>query len=131
MKIEGGTFLVTGGAGFIPSHLIEMLLDKGAGRVVSFDNFSRGRNENLSEALKSEKFDFYEGDLRDTKLLNKINNYLYMEVRDWLYEDGGLLPLVSDNFKFEKNYSIKQEEDDCYVIYTLQIISSKINNFGQ
>ena len=62
-----------------------------------------------------------------TKLLNKINNYLYMEVRDWLYEDGGLLPLVSDNFKFEKNYSIKQEEDDYYVIYTLQIISSKIN----
>ena len=72
MKIEGGTFLVTGGAGFIPSHLIEMLLDKGAGRVVSFDNFSRGRKENLLEVLKSEKFDFYEGDLRDTKLLNKI-----------------------------------------------------------
>ena len=61
------------------------------------------------------------------KLLNKINNYLYSEVRDWLYEDGGLLPLVSGNFKFEKNYKIREDDDDYFINYSLQIISSKIN----
>ena len=62
-----------------------------------------------------------------TKLLNKVKNYLYMEVENWLYEDGALLPLVSNNFKFEKEYRIKEEDDEYYVNHSLQIISSKIN----
>jgi len=42
--------LVTGGAGFIGSHLCELLLEKGY-RVTAFDNMTRGKPYNLREVL--------------------------------------------------------------------------------
>lgn len=54
--------LVTGGAGFIGSHLVDALLDRGA-RVRVLDDFSTGRRENLRHALGS--IELIEGDLRD------------------------------------------------------------------
>lgn len=42
MDIEGGRFLLTGGASLIGSHLVEQLLDGGAGEVVLLDNFALG-----------------------------------------------------------------------------------------
>ncbi|MFQ3631319.1 SDR family oxidoreductase [Roseiflexus sp.] len=54
--------LVTGGAGFIGSHLVEALLRRGD-RVRVFDNFSTGRHENLAH-IRGE-VEIIEGDLRD------------------------------------------------------------------
>ncbi len=54
--------LVTGGAGFIGSHLVEALLERGD-RVRVLDNFSTGRRENL--AAVPADVDLLEGDLRD------------------------------------------------------------------
>src|SRR2546423_12566315 len=64
------TWLVTGVAGFIGSHLLEALL-KLDQRVIGFDNFSTGYEKNLEEvrALVGEtswaRFQFVEGDIRD------------------------------------------------------------------
>src|SRR5687767_715802 len=60
-------YLVTGGAGFIGSHLVGALLKQGAS-VRVLDNFSTGKRENLDELrLQSngDHFDVVEGDLRD------------------------------------------------------------------
>jgi UDP-glucose 4-epimerase len=43
--------LVTGGAGFIGSHLVDSLLARGASRVVVVDNFFLGDSNNLAAAL--------------------------------------------------------------------------------
>lgn len=55
------TYLVTGGAGFIGSHLVDALLARGK-RVRVLDNFSTGRRENISHV--SEDIELIEGDLR-------------------------------------------------------------------
>jgi UDP-glucose 4-epimerase len=57
-------FLVTGGAGFIGSHIVERLLGEGhAVRVL--DDFSTGRHENLSFAKSDAPLDVVDGDIRD------------------------------------------------------------------
>ncbi|MFW6172156.1 MAG: SDR family oxidoreductase [Elusimicrobiota bacterium] len=62
-------YLVTGGAGFIGSHIVDELLKKGE-KVVVVDNFSTGRKENLSHII--DDIDLIEGDIRDRELMNKI-----------------------------------------------------------
>jgi len=54
--------LVTGGAGFIGSHLVDALLQHGA-RVRVLDNFATGRRENLAHVMGG--IDVIEGDIRD------------------------------------------------------------------
>lgn len=54
--------LITGGAGFIGSHLCDTFLGRGYS-VTAIDNFITGRRENLSEAFKSPEFDFLEWDI--------------------------------------------------------------------
>jgi nucleoside-diphosphate-sugar epimerase len=59
-------YLVTGGAGFIGSHIVEELLRRGE-RVRVFDNFSTGKRENLDDARVASlaKVEIIEGDIRD------------------------------------------------------------------
>lgn len=58
-----GVVLVTGGAGFIGSALVETLLAKGC-RVRCLDNFSTGFRENIAPFLQNPAFELLEGDLR-------------------------------------------------------------------
>ena len=59
------TFLITGGAGFIGSHLADRLLADGA-RVRVLDNFSSGSTQNLAEAARAgDRLKIVEGDIRD------------------------------------------------------------------
>ena len=64
------TVLVTGGAGFIGSHLIDRLIAEGYD-VRVLDNLSSGKLENIERHIKSGKVDFVEGDIRDASLVNK------------------------------------------------------------
>src|SRR6266487_4378734 len=61
--------VVTGGAGFIGSHLVDRLLDSGNDEVVVFDNLSRGRLANLAQHRNHPRFEFIEGDVRDARVL--------------------------------------------------------------
>ena len=62
--------LVTGGAGFIGSHVVDRLVERGYGvRVI--DNLSTGKLENLKGHLDGGGVDFVEGDVRDAKLVKK------------------------------------------------------------
>jgi len=56
--------LVTGGAGFIGSHLVDLLVAKGL-RVTVLDNFRNGRRENLAEAGRTGRLRVIEGDITD------------------------------------------------------------------
>lgn len=62
--------LVTGGAGFIGSHLVDRLIDKGF-KVRVIDDLSTGQKQNLVHHQNNESFQFIEGDIRDFDLVKK------------------------------------------------------------
>lgn len=70
-ELSGLSFLITGGAGFIGSNLVEYLLKFGAGHVRVLDNLSNGYFENIKEFLSLPNFDFIEGDIRDLETCKK------------------------------------------------------------
>ena len=63
--------LVTGGAGFIGSHIAEYLVQRGDD-VTVLDNFNTGKKDNLAKI--NDKINFVNGDIRDYKLLEKLVN---------------------------------------------------------
>lgn len=63
--------LVTGGAGFIGSNLIESLLDRNY-QVVCLDNLKTGSIKNIDQFIESRHFNFVEGDILDFKLLSSL-----------------------------------------------------------
>lgn len=63
------TVLVTGGAGFIGSHLCDAVMDLGY-RVRCLDNLATGKRANVEHHLGSDRFTFIEGDLRDPAAVN-------------------------------------------------------------
>ncbi len=62
-------YLVTGGAGFIGSHIVDDLLKKGK-EVIVVDNFSTGNRDNLSSVISD--IELVEGDIRDIDLMNEL-----------------------------------------------------------
>jgi UDP-N-acetylglucosamine 4-epimerase len=68
--VNDKTILVTGGAGFIGSNLVEELLASG-NRVICFDNFSTGKRENIQSCLSHPYFTLIEGDIRDFETCRK------------------------------------------------------------
>jgi dTDP-glucose 4,6-dehydratase len=59
---EGHRILVTGGAGFVPSHLVDALLARGAD-VVGIDNFVTGSKENIAHLVDHPRFTLVEADV--------------------------------------------------------------------
>ena len=64
--------LVIGGAGFIGSHAVELLLELPVARVTVLDDFVRGTRANLAEAARDERVEIVEGSILDRDLLDAL-----------------------------------------------------------
>lgn len=72
-NIKDKNILVTGGAGFIGSHLVDELLNKGARKVVVIDNFFVGKMENLKDAKENyDNLIIYKDDASDYGTMQAI-----------------------------------------------------------
>jgi UDP-glucose 4-epimerase len=71
MQISGKNILVTGGAGLVGSHIADELVKQGAAQIIVYDNFVRGRRENLDAASASGRLTIVEGDIRDCQRLRE------------------------------------------------------------
>ncbi len=87
------TALVTGAAGFIGSHLVDLLLADGR-RVRGVDDLSTGRMENLTAALGRKSFSFYRADISRSGSLAKAFRGV-----DWVFHLAGradIVPSITD-----------------------------------
>lgn len=95
-------YLVTGGAGFIGSNLIECLLERGED-IICIDNFDTFydpsiKRKNISKALlKNEHFVLYEGDIRDKAIVKKIFNEHSIDTVIHLAARAGVRPSLIDS----------------------------------
>jgi UDP-glucose 4-epimerase len=70
--LKGKRVLVTGGAGFICSHIVDLLCKEDCSEITALDNMVRGRPENLEQAISRGPVRLVEGDIRDGKLLTSL-----------------------------------------------------------
>ena len=72
MQLDGKKLLVIGGAGLIGSHTVDKLLEHDVAEVTIYDNFARGRQENLQNALRDPRVKIFEigGDILHTDILD-------------------------------------------------------------
>jgi UDP-glucose 4-epimerase len=80
--------LVTGGAGFIGSHLVELLIAQDH-EVIALDNLTSGRLQNLSSVQANPKFKFFKADIRDAQALEPAFRGI-----DWVFHLAGLADIV-------------------------------------
>jgi len=73
-SLDGKTILVTGGAGFIGSHFIHMMLRRHSGtRVINLDKLTYAGNlDNLSDIQDDSRYEFILGDIRDKALVRRV-----------------------------------------------------------
>lgn len=102
--------LITGGAGFIGSHLTKKLLNMGY-KVIGFDNFSLGTKENLADFIYNKNYSFYEVDVTDIPkmlaILKDINiDIVYHLAANSDIQNGGQNPQIDYKDTFLTTYCI-------------------------
>jgi len=98
--------LVTGGAGFIGSHLVDHLLQRGE-EVVVVDDFNdyyspKLKWRNLAQALKNPKFHLEQGDIRDFPFLERVFKRYPIKLVVHLAARAGVRPSVEDPLLYEE-----------------------------
>ncbi len=78
------TYLVTGGAGFIGSHIVDALLER-EHTVLCVDNLSTGKVENIAHVELNERFSFFKADIRDLQTLRSL-----MKGVDYVFHEAAL-----------------------------------------
>lgn len=108
-------YLVTGGAGFIGSHITEHLVTSGK-RVAVLDNLSTGKLDNLKAFAN--KIDFVQGDIRDDALLKRV-----MQNIDVVFHEAAVAsvtksiesPIETDSINIGGTVSVLTAAKDCGV----------------
>lgn len=70
--LRGKRVLITGGSGFVGSHIADLLVQEDCAEIVIIDNMVRGRPENLATAMQSGLVQLVEGDIRDRDLMEDL-----------------------------------------------------------
>ena len=104
--------LVTGGAGFIGSHLDDALIARGH-HVTVVDNLVLGRKENIAHLLENPNFKFEEVDILDAAAIHRVFEEGQFEMVYHLaansdIQKGGKDPLVDYNLTFNTTFQILQ-----------------------
>jgi UDP-glucose 4-epimerase len=97
-----GKVLVTGGAGFIGSHLVDALMTRGA-KVCVFDNLSTGTQQNIKQWLNNPNFTFIKGDLLKPTDLKKLEEEHYDLVFHLAANPEVRIGLTNPHIHFQQN----------------------------
>jgi nucleoside-diphosphate-sugar epimerase len=112
--------LVTGGAGFIGSHIAQTLCERGA-RVVVLDNLCLGSVENLAWKKNGDRLDLIEGDVTDVKLVEDL-----IQGCDWVFHEAAL-PSVP--LSVEKPIETNRQNLDAALQLLVAARDAKVNRF--
>src|SRR5215470_9480579 len=101
MNATRSRFLVTGGAGFIGSHLVDRLLAQNPAKVVVIDNFDefydpQTKRANIAGHVKNQAYRLVEADIRDYSALKQIFSDQHFDAIIHLAAKAGVRPSVSD-----------------------------------
>lgn len=89
MKLADSRVLVIGGAGFVGSHLVDQLTREPVREIVILDDFVRGTQNNLSEAVKDRRVRVVDGSITNLDLLRELmqgTDYVFHLAALWLFE---------------------------------------------
>ena len=113
--IAGKCFLVTGGAGFIGSAIVDQLLEAGAGEVRVIDNFVRGNRDNLASSGRRGKVRIIEGDIRDAVDVDRV-----VKDVDYIFHEAAL--------RITRCAEAPREAVDVLIGGTLNILESAVRH---
>lgn len=105
--------LITGGAGFIGSHLVDRLLSEGH-KVVVIDNLSLGLERNIAHNLSNANFEFIKGDVLDKNLMTQVFDDTKFDIVFHLAANSDIArshadPSVDLNMTFMTTYSVLEQ----------------------
>jgi UDP-glucose 4-epimerase len=114
-KIQGSRFLVTGGAGFVGSTIVDQLLAAGAAEVRVIDNFVRGNWSNLNDALATGRVKVTEGDIRNVHLVDDLTKGM-----DYVFHQAAL--------RITRCAEFPREAVEVLMIGTLNVLEAAVHH---